>query len=303
MSEEILVSICVITYNHGNYIKESLDSILMQKVDFNYEIVIGDDCSPDNTQEIIKDFKKRYPEKINAILRSENIGTNANAYDVKKRSTGKYIAILEGDDYWTDVNKLQLQVDFLESHPEFFSVAHRHEIVDKEGIHHRYSHENMKLNRFFTKKEAMEKKTELFHLSTILFRNFFKDSGDEYIVFKNSNKYGSHSLFVFFLASKSDIYIMDRAMSAWRYIDEPTATNYTSFASRDKSKIIINDFNKYVNYREYFGLEYNFDNDVRISFLQLLRWSIKSDYPFFKKMKVLRESWKSLTSKDKLGLP
>lgn len=118
-----LVSICCITYNHAPYIRECLDGFMMQKTNFPIEIIINDDASTDGTTEIIKEYEARYPDIIKPIYQIENQyskgvrGMYANF--CFPRAQGKYIALCEGDDYWTDPLKLQKQVDFLESHPDY----------------------------------------------------------------------------------------------------------------------------------------------------------------------------------------
>lgn len=95
-----------------------MDSFLMQKTNFDVEILIGEDCSTDNTKMIVEDYVKKYPGKIRMITSEQNVGGRANAMRIQRESKGKYIAICEGDDYWTDPFKLQKQVDYMESHPE-----------------------------------------------------------------------------------------------------------------------------------------------------------------------------------------
>lgn len=117
-----LVSVWMITYNHEKYISQALDGILMQKTNFNYEIVIGEDCSTDRTREICIEYQKKYPDKIKLLLNEKNIGVTPNFIQTLKACKGKYIALCEGDDYWTDSYKLQKQVDFLEANPEYSVV-------------------------------------------------------------------------------------------------------------------------------------------------------------------------------------
>ncbi len=113
-----LVSIVTISYNQENYIKDALESFVTQKTKFPFEAIIADDCSTDQTPEIIQDYANRYPDIITPILRQKNIGVQANLFDAMQKATGKYIALCEGDDYWTEHDKLQLQVDFMEGHPD-----------------------------------------------------------------------------------------------------------------------------------------------------------------------------------------
>lgn len=109
----------MVTFNHGKYIAEALDSILMQQTSYSYKIVVAEDCSTDNTREILLDYQKKYPNKFKLILQHQNIGARKNNIDLLNNLDGKYIAALEGDDYWTDPYKLQKQVDFLESNREY----------------------------------------------------------------------------------------------------------------------------------------------------------------------------------------
>ena len=130
---EIMVSVICPTYNQAHYMREGLESILMQKINFKMEILIGEDCSPDNTNEILDEYEKEYPDLIRVFHRENNLKQSKNVYDLFMRSSGKYIIILDLDDYWTDEYKLQKQVDFLESHPEYIGTAHNYTLIDGEG--------------------------------------------------------------------------------------------------------------------------------------------------------------------------
>lgn len=113
-----VVSVFMITYNHEKYIEKAIESVLSQKVNFSYTIVIADDASTDTTVEIIQNYSKRFPGKFDVFFRKENAGVNINALENYQRCTSEYIAILEGDDYWIDDNKLQKQFDFMEANNE-----------------------------------------------------------------------------------------------------------------------------------------------------------------------------------------
>ena len=122
-----LVSVCVATYNHQDYIAQCLDGILMQKTDFPFEIVVGEDESPDNTREICKKYAEEHPDKIRLFLRDKKESHfiysdgSTRIFNVQwnlMSCRGKYIAFCEGDDYWTDPMKLQMQVEILEQNPE-----------------------------------------------------------------------------------------------------------------------------------------------------------------------------------------
>jgi glycosyltransferase involved in cell wall biosynthesis len=129
-----IVSIWLTTYNHGPFIARSLDSILLQKTSFSYEIVIGEDCSTDNTRAIVQEYKARYPDKIRLLLPDKNLGMIGMFKASYALCTGHYIAWMDGDDYWTDPLKLQKQVDFLEAHPEYVLYFHRVNILDGDRL-------------------------------------------------------------------------------------------------------------------------------------------------------------------------
>lgn len=119
-----LLSVCIITYNHVDFIQQAIEGVLQQKVNFKFEIIIADDFSTDGTREIILDYEKKYPSLISLILQSKNVGPLKNWLDLIKKPNSKYIAYFEGDDYWTDCNKLQKQVNFLENNHDFVICYH-----------------------------------------------------------------------------------------------------------------------------------------------------------------------------------
>ena len=135
------VSVCVPAYNHEKYIAQMLDGALMQQTTFPFEIVIGDDASTDRTQEIIREYIERYPGRIRAFLHKENQGPKEprefagrnNVLALLKACRGEYVAICEGDDYWTDPLKLQKQVDFLDANPDFAICHHNVEVIYEDG--------------------------------------------------------------------------------------------------------------------------------------------------------------------------
>lgn len=152
MTIQPIVSICCITYNHEDYIRDAIDGFLMQKTSFPIEIIIHDDASTDNTADIIKEYANKYPELFVTILQSENQwskgGGSIYARFVYPRARGKYIAMCEGDDFWTDPFKLQKQVDFLENNSEYVACYHNAIInyVDKKNKNHLYNKINESRN-------------------------------------------------------------------------------------------------------------------------------------------------------------
>ena len=113
-----LVSVIVVTYRHEAFIAQAVESALSQKTDFPIEILISEDCSPDRTREIVTDLQRRHPETIRLFLSERNQNDNEVITRAWKVARGRYIACLDGDDYWTDPLKLQKQVEFLDQHPD-----------------------------------------------------------------------------------------------------------------------------------------------------------------------------------------
>lgn len=115
---EPLVSVHMITYNHAPYIAQAIEGVLMQKTNFPFELVIGEDCSTDRTREIVLQYAQKYPKIIRVITSPNNVGMKKNSYRTIQACSGKYIAFCEGDDFWKNTEKLQMQVDLMDIRPE-----------------------------------------------------------------------------------------------------------------------------------------------------------------------------------------
>jgi glycosyltransferase involved in cell wall biosynthesis len=120
------VSVLIITYNHEALIAQAIESALMQRTDFACEIVIGEDCSTDGTRAIVAGYQQRYPGRIRALMHEKNLGHlgKLNFIRTHENCRGKYVALLEGDDYWISPDKIQLQADYLDAHPECCACYH-----------------------------------------------------------------------------------------------------------------------------------------------------------------------------------
>jgi glycosyltransferase involved in cell wall biosynthesis len=127
------VSVLVMTYNHAEFITQALDSALMQETRFPYEIIVSEDCSTDGTREIVQAYHRRFPEKIRLILSDHNLASNAVVVRGIDAARGQYVALLDGDDYWTSPYKLQKQADFLDSHPECALCFHNARVLHDDG--------------------------------------------------------------------------------------------------------------------------------------------------------------------------
>lgn len=129
---DIQVSVCVVTYNQEKYIAECLESLVTQQTNFKFEIIIGEDCSTDNTRNIVKQYAEKYPDIIIAILHEKNLGPFDNVKEVYNKAKGKYIAHMDGDDFALP-GKLQKQFDILESNHDCVICAHNMQLFDGEG--------------------------------------------------------------------------------------------------------------------------------------------------------------------------
>jgi glycosyltransferase involved in cell wall biosynthesis len=128
-----MVSVLMLAYNHERYLAGALDSVLMQRTSFPFEIVIGEDASTDGSRAIVQSYASRFPGVIRPLFRASNLGTGRNYADTLAHCRGKYIAYLEGDDQWTFPEKLQRQVEFLEAHPDHSLCFHDVAIIDENG--------------------------------------------------------------------------------------------------------------------------------------------------------------------------
>lgn len=228
-NDKVILSIGMLTYNQAKYVRQTLDGIVMQKVDFRYEVIVGDDCSTDGTQDILREYAERYPGIFKLVLREKNIGVTRNNFDLKHRACGKYFACLEGDDYWTDENKLQIQVDFLESHQEYIACVHKCLFVDENSN----PKENTPINGWYCNKEVFSlKEFERGELpgqtATLMYRNIFLDKTKDFsIMYKASDKIGDKTA-ILLLLSYGNIYNMDRVMSCYRYVIQAGESNVSS---------------------------------------------------------------------------
>ncbi len=184
-SQEIMVSICCITYNQKEYIRDALEGFLRQKTDFAYEVLIHDDASVDGTAAIIEEYAGRFPDVIKPILQKENQYskglTNVSGTFNFPRAKGKYIAMCEGDDYWTSTDKLQRQVDFLEAHEDCSLVFHSARIEVQGRAFTEHKMRPYRRSRKVSQKEIIDK-TCGYPTASLMFRTrMVKELPDFYV--------------------------------------------------------------------------------------------------------------------------
>ena len=171
--KDIKVSIICLAYNHEKYISNCLDSLLEQNTNFDYEILVHDDCSFDNTREILLDYKGKYPNIIKLIFEKENIYSKGFdlTYDLFKKAKGDYIAFCECDDFWCDKNKLQKQYDYLYENLDYVACVHNSKIVDIDnkqiGLFNKSKYKN-DIN--LTLDDILNQHGYIFHISSLMCR-------------------------------------------------------------------------------------------------------------------------------------
>lgn len=236
---ETMVSICCITYNQEKYIAEALEGFLMQKTDFNYEIIIGDDCSTDGTGNIIKDYCERYPGKIQLLTKDANEGALKNILRTLNKATGKYIAMCDGDDYWTDPKKIQMQVDFMENHPDSLICCHYSRVIDENGD--LVYQNNAPVRMEFTYEDVLIGRKDETRVCTMMMRNSYHlkhiSSQDWFY-----QVYSADTFFKLYVLEhqKGKIYVLPEIMAVYRLHREGVWSMIDSNVRKGK---MIDDFN------------------------------------------------------------
>lgn len=225
--EEVKVSVIVLTFNHEKYIAQALDSILMQETDFNYEILVGDDASSDNTAEIVRQYAEEFPAQVRPYFRTHNVGASYNAYCLIQEARGDYLAFCEGDDFWLSKDKLSTQICFLESDASFIGCSHPCRIVDENGVATKRQRISWvrKKNRF-----SLSDFKGLYlpgQTATIVKRNIFKDSTEDYSFLYQINRNTSDRTSTLLYLSKGDFGFIPQVMSAYRRSTNSVPTSLT----------------------------------------------------------------------------
>ena len=298
---DILVSIACITYNHEKYIAEALDSFLMQKVNFKYEILIHDDASTDRTAEIIKSYHEKYPDIIKPILQEENkMSKGVKKVNYKynhSRAKGKYIAICEGDDYWSDPDKLQIQVDYLEKHPECSMCFHASDIISgskgKVGEMRPYNKDCIS-----STDDIILGDGGFIPTNSIVYRKHAMDNAPNFYI---EAPVGDYPLQII-TSSQSYAYYINKAMSVYRIgvVGSWTSTLNRS-RNRDEKKIkLLNELNQMLNeVNEYYDGKYLKSINKRIQMNEFEALKAQKDIKKLKDEKY-RSFYNSLGIKEKI---
>lgn len=295
MDSNDILSVCLITYNHDQYVAQAIDSILMQKTSFNWNLVIADDCSTDSTRSILKRYQQKYPEKIHLILQEKNVGPATNFVDLITFPKSKYIAYLEGDDYWMDENKLQKQVDFLETNPDFVLSFHKVKILKSSGELVDDFITNVPEN--YETIETLARLGNYIHSPTIVFRNNLVQLPPEYA----SCPMGDYFLYLL-LAENGKLNYIEEEMAVYRYgvgihsthsqikMAKANIKLFTLLISYTKSSIINE-----IYLERLWKLQTHFEDLIRKETLQ----NAKQNFLGKRIVKLPKKIWNSLRNKYK----
>ncbi len=230
------VSVCMITYNHEKYIAQAIESVMMQVTDFDYELVIGDDCSIDKTREICIVHQNKYPDKIVLLLPDRNNGPNKNFISTYLTCSGEYVALLEGDDYWIDSYKLQKQVNYLDHNPHV-SVGLHNGNIEENGV--KVGKAQGDSFQIYSVKNVINSRV-LAPTASYLFRNSIQFPPWFQKV------YGGDYALLFLLANLGEIHYLPEVMCVYRRNRESLEGTYRN-RPLEKASRDINDFKIYLS--------------------------------------------------------
>ncbi|MBP5385741.1 MAG: glycosyltransferase [Lachnospiraceae bacterium] len=238
-----VVSVIFITYNHEKYVEKALRSVLEQKTDFDFEVVVGEDCSTDRTREIVSAVAAEYPDRVRLLFRDKNLGRpTLNVYETTMECRGDYLAYLEGDDFWTDPYKLQKQVDYLRQHPEYIGVTHSNRMIDENGQENNDPEALEAWSLYdwsgkYTYHDFQYSQKWPGHYATLLSRNIYHNEKFDYTILYRAHDFVDDAVILLFLLLQGDIYRMDETMAVWRFVKRKESGSWTSVAAqRDIAK-------------------------------------------------------------------
>jgi len=252
----VLVSINCITYNHEDYIADAIESFLMQNTDFNFEIIIGEDCSTDHTKEIVEAYKKLYPNRVKLITSDQNVGIVKNQERVFENSKGKYIAVCEGDDYWSDPYKLQKQVDYLEENPDCTLCFHSAKIVQAPKKSTGRKIKSYSRNRISPIEDIISGGGGFCPTASLVYPRKLMENPPAFYKTSHVGDYPAQLI----LASEGYAYYINDCMSVYRTDVKGSWTSNMDSSAKIKEKMIeVNEgdiqilvaFNKYTNFKHH----------------------------------------------------
>lgn len=249
----IKVSVCVVTFNHEKFVAQTLDSILMQQTTFPFEIIVGDDCSKDNTVQILKAYEQKYPDQIRLILHDRNLGLNGkyNALSTFAAARGEYTAQFDGDDYLIATDKLQKQVDMLDANPHYSASYHNARVIFDDNAAPPYLVNTLKKKEIHVEDLIQEDEECYIATSSLMFRtkDFAENPDPEWTNLSTSGDIPRNIM----LASRGPIGYIDEVMSVYR-----KNRGGASFADNHQgADFLFNRIQLYSNINKQFDYQYN----------------------------------------------
>jgi glycosyltransferase involved in cell wall biosynthesis len=237
------LTVFMVTYNHEQYIRQSLQSVVDQKTNFPFQVVIGEDCSTDGTRAILKEFEQRYPHIIKPVYHEKNVGAYRNAYEFcYPLLKGKYIACLEADDYWTDNNKLQMQVDMLEADPSASLCFTNTQFLNQStGVYE--DHWAVKFIKGSRIKLQDLLVTNVISTCSVVFRHIYPQLPSNFLDFPTTDL----PLFLFLLLKGDGLYL-DKVTAVYRLHDKGT---FSQTAMQTQILIALKNFETLLTFKEF----------------------------------------------------
>lgn len=209
------VSVLLICYGQENYIAQALESILSQKTDFEWELLIGEDASPDQTAKVITQCMTAAPENctVRPFLREENMGASRNLFDLIRKAKGEYLTVLEGDDYWLRTDRLQTLADFLDANKEYTGVSHKRE-RRRDGVLVKYDPQEKLVGKRFTLEDYYN--GERFSAMACMFRNIYREDPDGFEYLYTGARNACDQVMCYSILFSGDIFILDQIFGVYR---------------------------------------------------------------------------------------
>ena len=260
------LSVCFITYNHEKFVRQALDSVLMQQCNFDFEIVIGDDCSTDSTSKIIEEYAAKYPDKIRLNVFEKNVGMTSNWVSTIGACKGEYVALLEGDDFWTDPLKLQKQIALLEKNSDYVFIAHDVEVIRETSKVEQDYLLHIPEDSVFTIRDFLDKGVFL-QTASIVFR---REALLRFPTWADKRVKTIDTLVYLLLSSKGSYYYLAQKMSCYRM--HVGGVSHTSWKKQQNTfefdvVYVLKHFNAYSNYQ--FNKEV--EDKIEFYYLRIIR--------------------------------
>lgn len=268
------VIVCMTTYNLEKYVRQALDSVLAQKTNFDFKIIVADDCSSDDTVSILQEYKEKYPEQVEVLTSDVNLGSLANSNRIFSNLQCEYFSFLDGDDYWTDIYRLQKQVDYLDKNLEYCIHAGNTQFL-RDDILQDFVVSSKFLECTYSFEDYVNDKVPFVHTSSMLVRNKIFINGlpkcyrDVVDTFENCALRGEDFRRILHL-QEGKMYISKDVYSIYR-IHEKGMWQGSSYAKRYIEAAISENY-----YAKFFGESYDkyFEKRAKLTYKNLMRYLV-----------------------------